>query len=134
MTKETLYESRISVRRWIVYDIFGNIGWIGYFICTGLLLRGGAGVAALLALIPAALMLIGIVELISERIAKLDYVLPKARLYRGFGALTLGGVCGAVYAAVVFCTGGGNLYVWMLCSGVLCAVFGGLLFKEYRPM
>lgn len=126
-----LYESRISVKRWIVYDIFGNLGWIGYFICAGMLLRGGSASGSVL--FPAALMLIGIVELISERIARLDYVLPRKRLYRGFGALTLGGVCGAVYG-LGFIWFHGQAGVGLLCSGVLCAVFAGLLFREYHPM
>ena len=43
-------------------------------------------------------MAVGIIELISERIDGLDRTLPKKRLYRGFGALTAGGVTGAVAA------------------------------------
>lgn len=131
-----LYESRISVKRWIVYDIFGNLGWLGYFICAGKLLKNG--LTSSYVLVPAALMLVGLVELISERIAKLDYVLPKSRLYRGFGALTLGGICGAVYGAgtlfVHRAQGVQPLFWGLLCSGVLCAVFAGLLFREYHPV
>lgn len=133
---DQLYESKISVKRWIVYDIFGNIGWIGYFICAGKLLK--AGLTSSYVLVPAALMLIGIVELISERIATLNYVLPKSRLYRGFGALTLGGICGTVYAAgslFVYRARGVQPLVWgLLASGVLCAIFAGLLFGEYHPV
>ena len=133
---EQMYESKISVKRWIVYDIFGNLGWLGYFICAGKLLE--AGLTASYVLVPAAVMLVGLVELISERIAKLDYVLPKSRLYRGFGALTLGGICGTVYAAGslwVYRARGMQPLLWgLVCGGVLCAVFAGLLFREYRPM
>lgn len=131
-----LYESKISVKRWIVYDVFGNLGWIGYCVFAIMLLKGGFTSSGVL--FPFFLMLIGIVELISERIAKLDYVLPKDRLYRGFGALTLGGICGTVYAVV-------SLYIYhnvydtplfwgLLCSGILCAIFAGLLFREYLPV
>ena len=128
-----LYESKISVKRWIVYDILGNLGWIGYFICAGKLFK--AGLAAWHVLVPAALMLVGLVELISERIAKLDYVLPKSRLYRGFGALTLGGICGAVYGAGTLFVYGAQPLLWgLVCGGVLCAVFAGLLFREYHPI
>lgn len=89
----------------------------------------------MLALLPAVLMLVGIVELISERIAKLDYVLPKARLYRGFGALTLGGITGTVAAVVILlCLERTALPVWMLGGGALCAVFAVLLFREYHPV
>lgn len=130
-----MYESKISTARWIVYDIFGNIGWITYCICAGKLLRRGISPASVLALLPAVLMLVGIVELISERIAKLDYVLPKARLYRGFGALILGGITGTVAAVVILlCLERTALPVWMLGGGALCAVFAGLLFREYHPV
>jgi len=130
----TLYESKISVKRWIVYDIFGNIGWIAYIVCAVKLMKSGSALSVVLALLPAVLMLVGIAELISERIAKLDFVLPKIRLYRGFGALTLGGICGAVFAAVSLGIEHTPLFFWMLVSGVLCAVFAGLLFREYHPM
>ena len=96
---------------------------------------------AVLAIIPALLMLVGLVELISERIQKLDYILPKARVYRGFGALSLGGITGAAVAligivyALIVGTGEdiGYLYI-MLAGGVLCAVFAGLCFKRYKKM
>ena len=127
---DQLYESKISVKRWIVYDIFGNIGWIAYFICAGKLWK--AGNASFWMFLPVVLMLVGLVELISERIAKLSYVLPKIRLYRGFGALALGGVCGAGYGAVCLCTGLSVLHFGLLCGGVLCAIFSWLLFREYH--
>ena len=88
------YETKISDARWWAYDIPGNTGWILYFVCVGRLLRKGLSLFAAAALIPAALMLTGIAELISERIAGLDRILSKKRLLRGFGALTLGGVLG----------------------------------------
>lgn len=65
-----------------------------------MLLKQGINWFSILAIVPAVFMLIGVVELISERIAKLDWVLPKARLYRGFGALTLGGLLGIPIAAI----------------------------------
>ena len=74
----------------------------------------------------------------SNKNGRKAHVLPKDRLYRGFGALTLGGICGTVYAAV-------SLYIYrnvydtplfwgLLCSGILCAIFAGLLFREYHPV
>ena len=128
---EQKYKSEISVKRWIVYDIFGNAGWIMYFICAGLLLKSGA---TLIVLIPAILMLVGIIELISERVVKLDYVLPKKRLYRGFGALTLGGISGTIISGISFGIVGNRLFLWMTIGGVLCGVFAGLLFREYHPV
>lgn len=129
---QDLYESKISTTRWIVYDIFGNLGWIAYYIASYRLIK--SGVVTSYSLLPAVLILIGLVELISERIARLDFVLPRVRLYRGFGALTLGGICGAVYGAVCFAAGRGPQTLWLAGGGALCGLFGWLLFREYHPV
>lgn len=128
------YQSEISEKRWIVYDILGNIGWVMYLVGTGLLWKSGFSLAAISVLIPAILMLTGIIELISERIVKLDYVLPKKRLYRGFGALTLGGASGSIISCIFLVILGNRLFLWMMIGGVLCGIFAGLLFREYHPM
>ena len=148
MKKERLYKSNISTARWIAYDLPGNVGWILYFVGLVLLLVNSpeymadavmSGLAAV-SVIPALLMLMGIVELISERIHKLDWTLPRIRLLRGFGALTLGGILGTVVAAVMLIYaeigGAGDLlYVWlMLAGGILCGLFAGLLYKQYKPV
>ena len=81
-----------------------------------------------------SVMLIGIAELISERVQKLDWVLPKARLYRGFGALTLGGAMGMlISAAGLLCEKVSALVWFMLAGSALCALFAWLLFREYKP-
>ena len=144
-----MYKSDISTARWILYDIPGNVGWLAYCIALGrclaerpdFLASGGLKAIVLLAVIPALLMLVGIIELISERIHKLSFVLPKVRLYRGFGALTLGGIAGTVIAlvGVIYAKATGTqadiayLYVLLL-GGVLCAIFPGLCFKGYKPV
>lgn len=125
-----LYESKISDVRWWLYDIPDNIGWILYFVGTIQLIQQGFSVLSAAALVPVILMLVGIMELISERIARLDRILPRVRLIRGFGALTFGGVLGA--AVSVFGLIEDNCGWWMLLGAVLCAVFAGLLYKGYR--
>ena len=141
-----IYETKISDARWIAYDIPGNIGWILYFV--GLVFcfidqsqwSGSPLMMTLLmiAVIPAVLMLVGILELISERIAKLDRVLPKIRLIRGFGALTLGGILGTVVPLIAAAVNAltvhadGNVLIIMSVGGLLCAVFAGLLHKGYH--
>lgn len=119
----------------MVYDVLGNAGWIIYFVCLGLLLKRSIHALSEAAAAPAVLMLIGIAELIGERIQKLDWVLPKIRLYRGFGALTLGGITGiAVSAAGLLSGKAGSLICFMLAGSALCALFAWLLFREYKPM
>lgn len=144
--KNVIYESDISDARWIAYDLPGNVGWILYFIVLILAFAKKPAFMEdavmqrlmVVAVIPALLMLLGIVELISERFHKLDRVLPKIRLLRGFGALTLGGITGTVTAAVMLIYAAAGraselLDIWMLLSGgILCALFAGLLFKRYK--
>lgn len=129
-----LYESKISTGRWMVYDVLGNAGWIAWIVCLVLLFRRGVDAFTILSALPALVMLIGIAELISERVQKLDWVLPKARLYRGFGALTLGGVMGILISAAGLLSEKVSALVWfMLAGSALCALFAWLLFREYKP-
>ena len=144
-----MYKTDITVKKWIVYDILGNIGWIAYIFVLGKCFvekpdfMGAWGLAAVVVLdmIPALMMLIGIAELINERIHKLDFVLPKIRVYRGFGALTAGGIAGAVisflgvvYAMIVGVKENITYLYILFAGGVLCAIFAGLCFKGYKKM
>lgn len=141
-----MYESKISDAKWIAYDLPGNLGWIMFLVGIVLCfikrpeIMGDRVIFVflLLDLLCAAAMLVGIVELISERIQRLDRVLPQKRLYRGFGSLTFGGLAGTVISllalAVALLKGlTGAAYLGVLCvGGLLCFVFGGLLLKEYK--
>ena len=128
-----LYETRISAGQWWAYDLPGNTGWIIWLICTWKCLARGISLFSVLALLPAILMIIGIIEIVSERISKLDRILPKKRLLRGFGALTLGGIAGIPVAVTgIILQVNSSLPLWMLAGAVLCGLFAGLLFKGYR--
>lgn len=145
---EELYETKISDARWMAYDIPGNVGWIMYIAVLVLsFVKQPAFMEVPLVLLcvvvgvlPAIAMIVGIVELVSERICKLDRVLTKKRLYRGFGALTWGGFGGIIVSLTVFFTtlrAGYSLeecayLILMAVGGVLCFVFAGLLLKGYR--
>ncbi len=132
-----MYETKIKTALWWVYDIPGNIGWILYFIGFWKFIAGSGFSAHLcsgiLLAIPAFLMLVGIIELVSERIHKLDRKLPAVRFWRGFGALTFGGVLGAVMSAITLqsniSTANGIL---MLIGSVLCFVFAGLIAVSFK--
>ena len=132
-----MYETKIKTALWWAYDSPGNIGWILYFIGYGkFTAKGGFTVhlsAGLLLAVPALLMLIGIIELVSERIHKLDRKLPAVRFWRGFGVLTFGGLLAAVLSAVTLqsniSTANGIL---MLIGGTLCFVFAGLIAVSFK--
>jgi len=148
MKQDTLYETKIPDARWWAYDIPGNIGWIMYLVC---LIRCFViqpvcmdiplvSISLMVGILPAIAMLVGIAELISERILKLDRVLSKKRLYRGFGALTWGGFAGGIVGAnalfAAMCSGYSikecHLLVLLTVGGMLCALFAGLILKTFR--
>jgi uncharacterized membrane protein YqgA involved in biofilm formation len=96
-------------------------------------MKSGLNAFNALALLPGSLMGLGVGELISERIAGLDRVLPKRRLLRGFGALTLGGIGGMLVSAVGLTVQKEKKHpAVMLIGSVLCAVFAGLCWQGYK--
>ena len=149
MKNETVYESHISTVRWLVYDVPGNVGWIMYLVCLiqcfvkwpAFMEIPLVWLSVMVGIIPAVAMAVGIAELISERIAKLDRILPKKRLYRGFGALTWGGFGGMIVGLTGLFAGLRNshslgdckLLLLLAIGGALCAMFAGLIFKTFHP-
>ena len=148
MKQDTLYETKIPDARWWAYDIPGNIGWIMYLVC---LIRCFViqpvcmdiplvSISLMVGILPAIAMLVGIAELISERILKMDRVLSKKRLYRGFGALTWGGFAGGIVGANALFAAMRRGYsikecqmlVLLTVGGMLCALFAGLILKTFR--
>ena len=143
------YESNISTIRWLIYDIPGNVGWIMYLVCliryfvtqSEFLETPLVKISLTVGFLPAIAMVVGIIELISERILKLDRILPKVRLYRGFGALTWSGFAGMIVGLTAFFTAlrAGyapaecGLLLLLAAGGALCAVFAGLIFRTFRP-
>ena len=131
--RETLYETKISDARWWAYDIPGNAGWIAYLVCLVKNLKRELNAFNALALLPGSLMLLGVGELVSERFAGLDRVLPKHRLLRGFGALTTGGIGGMIVSALgLAAQKEKKTPVLMLIGSLLCALFAWLCWKGYK--
>ncbi len=144
--EDRIYVTEISNARWMAYDIPGNVGWIIYVACLVrcfvtksdfIFLRGLYGIM-IIAILPAIFMLIGIAELVSERVAKLDRKLPKVRLLRGFGALVLGGVLGMAVSVLGLLYGyylgeRDLILIWfMLLGSFLCFIFAKLIYKTYK--
>ena len=125
------YKTAISDARWIAYDIPGNVGWIAYLVCVFLGLREKKDSYNIASALPGVFMLIGVGELISERIAGLDRVLSGKRLFRGFGALTAGGLLG-IPMAILGIKRNKKRAAAMLAGSTLCAVFAGLLLSGYK--
>ena len=125
------YRTTISDKRWIAYDIPGNIGWITWLICTVKGIREKGVLRSIAAIVPAVFMLIGVCELISERMNGLDRVLSGKRLYRGFGALMAGGLLG-IPVSILEGRNDRKRSGIMLAASALCAVFAGLLFAGYK--
>ncbi len=127
---DAIYKTDISDARWIVYDIPGNIGWMTYLAMLAKMIIDREYGNAAVSTAPAVLMITGVAELVSERIEGLDRELTKVRLYRGFGALTLGGITGIVAAAVA--NSSNKTKAAMGGGAALCTMFAGLLLRGYR--
>lgn len=129
-----LYKTKISTVRWYAYDLPGNVGWIAYIVCVilGFIKHVEYTAINIIGIIPAVFMLLGIAELISERIAKLDRILPFTRLLRGFGALTLGGLLGLIVGLAAVLLHFNVTYLIMAIGGALCFVFAGLILIGYK--
>lgn len=141
--KPDLYETKISDARWIAYDIPANLGWIAYITALILIFTNGTvcskSILTYLGMIPAVWLLIGIGELVSERIAKLDRVLPLRRLLRGFGVLTIASFTGSVLSAIAFFAEltQGHFCVYhliMTVGAMTCGILALLLFRGYRKV
>ena len=142
-----MYVSDITDKEWYIYDILGNLGWIGFYIGLGMMIvrenifmEGTIHIFfAVLEIICAAGILVGLIELINERIHKLDRRLSRTRLFRGFGSITIASLSGMVvtgiYLVIIYANGDReiSLYYWMMIIGaLLCFVFCGLLLKRYK--
>lgn len=144
--EDRIYVTDISNARWMTYDIPENVGWIIYIVClvrcfvvkSDFISSWGLFGIIVISVIPAIFMIIGIAELVSERMAKLDRRLPKVRLLRGFGALVLGGIFGMAVSVLGlvygYCIGERSLLlIWlMLLGSFLCFIFAELIYKTYR--
>lgn len=144
--EDRIYVTDISNARWMTYDIPENVGWIIYIVClvrcfvvkSDFISSWGLFGIIVISVIPAIFMIIGIAELVSERMAKLDRRLPKVRLLRGFGALVLGGIFGMAVSVLGlvygYCIGERSLLlIWlMLLGSLLCFIFAELIYKTYR--
>ncbi len=127
------YITQISDRRWWIYDIPGNIGWIMYIAVMIIgFLNHTKPIFSIVAALPAVLMLVGVIELIRERIAGLNRILPLYSLILGFGALTAGGCLGFLFGTCAMIKHFSVSHLLAALGGLLCFVFAGLLLKECK--
>lgn len=145
---EEVYETDISEKAWIVYDILGNVGWILYGIGFGFFLGRSGDVWKDDSLLQIFLVLegmctigivIGLAELINERINKLDRVLTKTRLFRGFGSITYASLAAGIVSILMLIISLSlnlksniHLLLLMVVGATLCYWFCHLLFKRYK--
>lgn len=137
-----MYESKISTRKWIILDLIGNAGWIMFYAAMIHVFAAHRTILdnrlvfamVIIDLLSSAGILVGIVELISERFQKLDYILPKIRLYRGFGMLMVSGFIAAVATLIArLLVFNADCLSYALVGSLLCGFASYALFKEYKP-
>ena len=78
-------------------------------------------------------MLIGIIELICERFLKLDRILTRIRLLRGFGSLTIGGILGILSSIITaYLNINTSNFLMMLIGSFLVTIFAGLILIGFK--
>lgn len=135
-----IFQTDITDKEWWIYDICGNIGWILYGAGIGIGIAGGGfhqtgmGMSLfLLQIIAAVGILVGLVELISERVRGLDRILPKIRLYRGFGCIATASFIGGIVSLLHWLFVPSSVpQMLMAIGGLLCFWFCHLLFASYK--
>ena len=127
------YVSDISTKRWWVYDIFGNIGWILYVVMAIIsAFKHNKLPIKIITFIPCIFILVGIIELIIERIKKLDRVLTFSNLFFGFGSLFVGGILATIFSIVGTIKHFSGCHVICILGGILLMIFSGLLLFKYK--
>lgn len=137
-----MYKANISKTKRIIYDIFKDIGLIIYYIALIICFIKkpkfmNYHLLMVMNILVFVLMFNGTIELIVENFFKLNSILPKIRLYRGYGLLMLGGIIGFITSliAIIYTTNKNVeiIYLYILSlSCILCAIFSGLIFKEFK--
>lgn len=128
-----LYQSRLSPQGWTILTVAADLGWAAYL--AGLVLAAGEGGPAGLFLV-AAIGGLGIARGLWERIDEkkqgLRRILPRVRLYRGFGCLTLSSLVGAAAALAGYALAGGLGWVLTAAGGLVCGGFSLALLLQYK--
>lgn len=145
-----MVETKLSDGKWLALGLISDVGWLLYFAGFTLYLLSGAdglgtvilSAAFLLNAAAALSVLTGIVELISQRIRKLDRRLKKSQVIMGFGCCVCGGLAGglvSLFSAAVdllFHYETGMCFAaqcMMAVGGLLCFGFGLPIWRSFRP-
>ncbi len=141
----TVYETEMTGTGRVVCDLCLNIGWMVYFVTLMLIFVKRSDLISypvifgmlIASAFPAVVMLLGLAELISERILGLVKELPRGRLVRGYGLLIWAGAGGSAVSAAaavygLLATQAGLGYVFaMLFGAVMCALSAWIVFRGY---
>ena len=97
-----IYTSELSGAKWLTLGLLSDAGWIAYFVGFVLYMANGAdglgttalSVTFLLNCLCVLAVMIGIIEIISQRIRKLRRTIQKGDLIFGFGFTVFGSLGG----------------------------------------
>lgn len=145
-----MYESNISDKKWLTLGLVSDVGWLMYFAGLALYMLNGADglgtviISALFLLngLCVLAVLVGIIELILQRVRKLSRRLKRSQLVIGFGLVVYGALGGFLFtgASVVIdilfgyeigmCLAGQCL---MAAGAFICFAFGLPIMRSFRP-
>ena len=147
MERDIYYRNTIDESKQRLFNILIAAGWIIYFISIFIsfefppkfMYTGTMAQIVLFSFVPAIWMLIGIAEMIRERINKTRNILTKRQLTRGYFSLALGGLTGIAVTAIAWIyyyakhlSGSTLVLAMMLTGAVLCTVFAGISYRGYE--
>ncbi len=97
-----IYTTELSGAKWLTLGLLSDFGWIAYFVGFVLYMANGAdglgttalSVTFLLNCLCVLAVMIGIIEIISQRIRKLRRTIQKGDLIFGFGFVVFGSLGG----------------------------------------
>ena len=145
-----IYETQISDKKWLTLRLISDVGWLMYFAGMALYMISGAdglgtvilSATFLLGWLCILAMLIGIIELVSQRIRKLNRRLKKSQLVSGFGFVVYGSLAGCLLSAASVVTDILFGYETGMClaaqcvmaaGAFICFAFGLPIMRSFKP-
>ena len=136
--------------KWLALGLLSDLGWIAYFAGFALYMAGGAdglgtvaiSVTFLLNGLAVLAVIIGILEIISQRIRKIRRTVQRADLIFGFGFVVFGGLAGFLLSGVsavidIFLKYETGIcfaaQIIMAAGGLVCFAFGWPILRSFQP-
>ena len=144
------YTTKLPDKQWLMLGLISDLGWIAYFAGFALYMISGAegletvilSALFLLGGLCVLTVLVGIIELISQRVRQLDRRLKRIQLVTGFGFVIYGSLAGFLLSTAAVFTDiiGGyetgmcfTAQIIMAAGALICFAFGLPIMRSFKP-